>query len=1185
MKIAKIELCGFKSFSDKIEIDFPAGVTAVVGPNGCGKSNVVDAIRWALGEQSPKQLRGKVMEDVIFNGSESKKQQGMAEVILTFNTQNGHPIADYLDFTEISVGRRLFRSGESEYFINKVPCRLKDITDLFLGTGVGHRAYSVVEQGKMDFVLSAKPEERRILIEEAAGITKYKDRKAAALRKMEATQHNLLRLKDVIGEIKRQMNSLNRQARKAERYKGYREEARALELGQAAQTCHTLESQRQEMQSSLRELQDLEAKATVEIQEVEASVERLKVNLLDMERDLATHQERLTENAGTIKNRETQIELASRERENLQKQTLRAQEEIGKLDRQKVEVEREMQGYDEILRDLDQKIASDVDFLAGKEKTLQEKKAQQAAAEQDLSQDKNALVDHLAYLAHLKNMLVDLRRRSEELSRRQEKMAKEREEAEHKVEETRALLAHQSRQLDDRRNTRSQIEEELSHKIAQAKELQTSLTELQESLGHCKDRLHQESSRLNSLLELQRNLEGYQEGVRAILLKREAQKPLTNGIYGLVEDIVETEPKYEAVVESVLGERLQHIIVRDHQEVLKAIDYLKKSGSGRSSFIPLKLKQNPALSRTSPAEMGAVPLVDVIKVKEEFAHLAPFLFGDVLIVSDLREALDLWNRDSIWKTLVTLDGEVLHPSGVVTGGSKAQTGSGTFHRKREIRDLTQRTEELREQVLSQERDQGQLLSTIKNLESSIEGLNQALHQEDLKMVSGTMELEQNQLEVKRWIQKIETLQFEESQFAEESSAIQQQAQESTAALQAAEHVKNEKEIGLSRREGELRELKAQIEGLLGEVTEVRVRLVGLQEKRQSLDQNVERARRISQEAEALLQNRRSEVQECLRLIEAAEEQKREAEAEVHRLLSEHQTLQAHLESRKEDLLLEREKLEKAEGQGKESREALQALHEQKNNLSMKLMELDLNLKHLLSTVEEKHRITPEALLAREDERDYFSPEVEARLAELKSLIEAMGEVNLLAIQEYEESKARLEFLTEQEADLVNSLEALDQAIKKINRTSRRRFSETFAAVNEKFKEIFTTLFNGGRAELSLLDESNLLETGVDIIVQPPGKRLQNVNLLSGGEKALTAVALIFSLFLINPSPFCLLDEVDAPLDDANIGRFNRMLKQLAEKYQIILVTHNKSTMEMADTLYGVTMEEPGSSKLVSVRLN
>ncbi len=1185
MKIKKIELCGFKSFSEKIEIDFPMGVTAVVGPNGCGKSNVVDAIRWALGEQSPKQLRGKTMEDVIFNGSESKKQQGMAEVILTFNNENGQPIADYLDFTEISVGRRLFRSGESEYFINQVPCRLKDITDLFLGTGIGHRAYSVVEQGKMDFVLNAKPEERRILIEEAAGITKYKDRKAAALRKMEATQQNLLRLTDVIGEIKRQMNSLNRQARKAERYKAYRQELRALELGQAAQTCHTLETQRQQMQSSLQEYQDLEAKAMAEIREMEASVERVKVNLLDMERDLTTQQERLAENAGAIKNRETQIELGARERENLQKQTYRAEEEIGKLSQQRAEVEREVEGYEELLRDVGQKIASDADFLAGKEKVLQEKKAQQAAVEQALSQEKNGLVDHLAYSAHLKNTLVDLQRRSEELLRRQEKIAKEREEAELKVQEIRALLTHQSRQLDERRNARSQIAEELNRKIAQGKELQSSLTNLQEKVANCQDRLHRQSSRLNSLLELQRNLEGYQEGVRAILLKRQAQELLPNGIYGLVEDIVETEPKYECVVESVLGEQLQHIIVQDHQGILKAIDYLKTQGSGRSSFIPLQLKQNPALSRTSPMEVKGIPLIDVIKVKEEFAHLATFLFGEVFIVPDLREAIDLWNHNALWKTLVTLDGEVLHPSGVVTGGSKSQMGSGTFQRKREIRDLTQSTEELRQQVTSLEHNQELLLSSIKNLEGSVEGLNQALHQQDLKIVSETMELDQNQLELKRWMQKIETLRFEESQFAEELAEVQQQAQESTGALQAAELLKKEKEMALRQGEEDLRELKVQIEGLLAEATEARVRLVSLQEKRQSLDQNLERARRVSQETESLLLNRRSEAQECLRLISTAEEQRRVAEVELRRLLLEHQALQAQLENRKEGLLLEREKLERVEGLCKERREAFQGLHEQKNTLSMKLMELDLNLKHLLSTVEEKHRISPEALLALEDERDYFSPEVEARLAELKSLIESMGEVNLLAIQEYEESKARLEFLTEQEADLVNSLEALDQAIKKINRTSRKRFAATFAAVNKKFKEIFVALFNGGRAELFLLDESNLLETGVDIIVQPPGKKLQNVNLLSGGEKALTAVALIFSLFLINPSPFCLLDEVDAPLDDANIGRFNKMIKQLAEKYQIILVTHNKQTMEIADTLYGITMEEPGTSKLVSVRLN
>jgi chromosome segregation protein len=1185
MKIKRMEVLGFKSFAGKTQIEFPAGVTAVVGPNGCGKSNVVDAIRWALGEQSPKQLRGKAMEDVIFNGTEAQKPLGMAEVTLVFSNENGKPLAEYLDYSEIAVSRRLFRSGESEYLINKVPCRLKDITDLFLGTGVGHRAYSIVEQGKMEFVLNAKPEERRILIEEAAGITKYKDRKAAALRKIEATQQNLLRLSDVIGEIKRQMNSLNRQAKKAERYKGYRDEMRAIELGQARQTYRSLEGQHKQMQASLQELKDLEVRATTEIQETEAVVERIKVNLLDLERDLEGHQERLSENEGAMKTRETQIELSSRDRENLQKQAFRAEEEIGKLTHQIEEANREVQGYEQSLLDLQQRIACDADALFEKEKIFSDKKTQLNDHEQALAYEKNTLVDLLTRLAHLKNQLLDLNRRSGELLRRLEKLAGERVEAEKKAEELRHHMVQQSLQLTDRRKARSQVEEQKEEKIARLKELQSALAALQEELYQQRERLNRESSRLNSLLELQRNFEGYQEGVRAILLKRQAQGMDQNGICGLVEDIIETDPQYECVVESVLGEKLQHFIVQNHEESLKAIDYLKAQGSGRSSFIPLRLKPNPHSSPAAYPNGVVTPLLDVVKVKPEFTQLAQFFFGDVWIVPDLRQAIDLWNQDGIWKILVTLDGEVLHPSGVVTGGSKEQVSSGTFHRKREIRDLTQSTEELRETIASREEKQEELLGKMKLLESAVEEMTQALHQEEIRIVSEAKELDQGELELKRWRQEIETLRFEETQLAEERGEVQTQIHQNEISLQEAEQEKRGREEGLIQREQDLHTLKGDIDGLVAELTEAKLRVATLQEKKQNLDQNMERARQTLQENESILFHRREEVQDCLRQMKEAEEKRRQAESDLNRLLLEHQELQSHLEKKRESLRDEREKLEKAEVLGKERRENLHRLHEQKNALSMKLMETDLNLKHLLSGVEEKHRISNETFLSREDDKDYFAPEVEARLAELKSLIDSMGEVNLLAIQEFEECRTRLDFLTEQEADLVQSLEALDQAIKKINRTSRKRFAATFEAVNHKFKEIFATLFGGGRAEMVLTDESNLLETGVDIIVQPPGKKLQNVTLLSGGEKALTSVALIFSLFLINPSPFCMMDEVDAPLDDANIGRFNSMIQELAQKYQIILVTHNKRTMEIADTLYGITMEEPGTSKVVSVKLN
>lgn len=1185
MKIKRMEVLGFKSFAEKTQIEFPPGVTAVVGPNGCGKSNVVDAIRWALGEQSPRQLRGKAMEDVIFNGTESQKPLGMAEVTLVFSNENGKPLADYLDYTEIAVSRRLFRSGESEYLINKVPCRLKDITDLFLGTGVGHRAYSIVEQGKMEFVLNAKPEERRILIEEAAGITKYKDRKAAALRKIEATQQNLLRLSDVIGEIKRQMNSLNRQAKKAERYKGYRDEMRQIELGQARQTYRSLQSQQAQMQASLQEMKDLEVQAAAQIQEAEAEAERIKLNLLDLEQDLAAHQERLSANEGTLKTRENQIELTSRDRENLERQAFRAEEEIGKLAHQIEEAHREVTGYEESLQELQEKMACDADAMFEKEKIFSQKRAQLNDHERALAQEKNSLVDLLTRLAHLKNHHLDLNRRSGELLRRQEKLAAERAEAEKKAEELRHRMVQQSLQLTDRRKARSQAEGQKEEKIAQLKTLQAALSGLQEELHQHKERLNREGSRLNSLLELQRNFEGYQEGVRAILLKRQAQGMDQNGICGLVEDIIETDPQYECVVESVLGEKLQHFIVQNHQESLKAIDYLKAQNSGRSSFIPLQLKPGPHSSSAASPHGALTPLMDVVKVKPEFAHLASYFFGDVWIVPDLRQAIDLWKQDGIWKTLVTLDGEVLHPSGVVTGGSKEQVSSGTFHRKREIRELTQSTEELRQAIAVREEKEEKLLGEIKTLESAIEEITQTLHQAEIRIVSEAKELDQEELELERWRQEIETLRFEETQLAEERGEVQTQIHQNETALRGAEEEKRSQEEGLIQREKDLQILKGDLEGLMAELTEAKLRVATLQEKKQNLDRNMERARQSLRENESILLGRREEVQDCLRQMKEAEEKRREAEIDLNRLLMEHQDLQSHLGKKKETLREEREKLERSETLGKERRESLHRLHEQRNALSMKLMETDLNLKHLLSGVEEKHRITTEAFLSREDDRDYFAPEAEARLAELKSLIDSMGEVNLLAIQEFEECRTRLDFLTEQEADLVQSLEALDQAIKKINRTSRKRFAATFEAVNHKFKEIFTHLFGGGRAEMVLTDESNLLETGVDIIVQPPGKKLQNVSLLSGGEKALTSVALIFSLFLINPSPFCMMDEVDAPLDDANIGRFNSMIQELAQKYQIILVTHNKRTMEIADTLYGITMEEPGTSKVVSVKLN
>lgn len=1185
MRIKKIEVAGFKSFSDKIEIGFPAGVTAIVGPNGCGKSNVVDAIRWALGEQSAKQLRGKSMEDVIFNGSENKKPLGMAEVTLTFSSENGHPHPAYPGFTEVSVSRRLFRSGESEYYINKVPCRLKDIIDLFMGTGIGHRAYSIVEQGKIDFVINAKPEERRILIEEAAGITKYKDRKNAALRKMEATQQNLLRLQDVIGEIRRQLNSLNRQAKKAERYKEYREELRSLELGQMRQKYLSLHAQRQEAQLILERNQDEESKINAAIAGREATLEKIKLSLLEGEQEIAAYQRDLMANEKALKDWETTIELALQEEGNLQKQVARAQEEIGKLQHQQEERAKEVETLEVESRNLLQKITISAGFLREQEEILRGKKIKYTELEKKILQGKNSLIEHLTQLAHLKNHLFELQKRREEASWRRQKTMRQQEEAQKKLQEMEELLFQIAQDLSDQKNQRHHLEELRNQKILEINHLQEVLKERQQYLAEKTERLHRQSSRLHSLIELQRNFEGYQEGVRAILLKKQTEEFVSNGILGLVEDIIETERRYENLVEVVLSERLQNFIVANHHESLKAIEYLKTNNSGRCTFIPLQLKPKPYPSPATLPEEEVIPILNLVRVKEEFAPLIRYLLEDIWVVPNLAKALELWNRDSLWKILVTYEGEILYPSGIIAGGPKEQKQGGTFPRKREIRELTRSTEDLTQEISQLEKDWENLKKKDKEEQEALAEIDRLLHQQELEMVKQSKELDQYQIEKARLRKEIEVFQLEEKQLAEEMENYQEEMKITERELSEGEIRKNDKEGEIRAVEQELGTLREEIERINSEVTGAKVALVGHQEKKHNIDQNLERIKNTLQEIQELLDRNQDEIADGMHKQAAARERRKLAETQVQEALGNLQKIRSLVEKGQEDLTSTRKRLGEEETQWKEKRQELQVLREKKNEMSMKLMEIDLQLKHLLLTAEEKFRVDLNSFPPLKEKEDYWAPEIEARMQELKSLMDSMGEVNLLAIQEFAESKGRLDFLTEQETDLKHSLESLNQAIKKINRTSRQRFAETFQKVNEKFKEIFTTLFRGGRAELVLVDETNLLETGVEIIAQPPGKRLQSISLLSGGEKALTAIALIFALFLINPSPFCLLDEVDSPLDDANVGRFNKLIKDLAQQYQIILVTHNKRTMELADTLYGVTMEEAGVSKLVSVKLN
>ncbi|MEW6616094.1 MAG: chromosome segregation protein SMC [Thermodesulfobacteriota bacterium] len=1185
MKIREVEVLGFKSFAEKTTLSFQPGITAVVGPNGCGKSNVIDAIRWAMGELSAKQLRGALMEDVIFNGSEGIKSTGVAEVSLIFSNDDGIAPPEYHDFSEIQVTRRLFRSGESEYYINKVPCRLKDIAELFMDTGLGTKTYSMVEQGKVEMILNSKPQDRRFLIEEAAGVTKYKNRKKEALSKVESTKQNLIRLSDIIGEIKRQINSLKRQAKKAEKYNSIKEEIKKVELTLALGDYREILKDKREKEDLLEELRAKDAEISAKIQSGENQIEETKIRLLEKEKELIAIQERLHGVNSSIQKDENIIEYGGKELETLAKHHSRLGEDAKKFKFQLEGTEKEIQELENDEKGLQDVLVTEEFNLAEKESQFNRLKDHYKTALERIESEKADLIDILTDITQVRNSITNLTDQQTDFLRRGEKSKKELKDTTEKIKELEGRASELKKGLDELNRLKGVLEKEKQKRLEEVDNLKLAVEEKGKTLNDLKEKLSRKTARLNSLEEFQKNLEGYQEGVRSIMLKNGDNNSKKNGIYGVVADIIETAPKYETALESILGEKLQYIIVKSQNEGVEAIEYLKEQAAGRSSFIPLKLRENKESSpAVYSAETDYTPLLSVVKAREGFYNIANYLLANVLVVEDFDRAMKLWENNGYTGTLVTLDGEVIDSCGVLTGGSKSAVSSGVLQKKREIRELEEITETIREEYSRVEKGYKQIVEETSLIQKRIEELNHELYAGNVKTI--TIENEHNQIhsDLSRFKEKVEILNFERDQLHVEKEKTKVDLSARGEKLQSLNNLKDEKEKLSGSLQGEEKKIKEKIDRLSAGLTNSKITISSVKEKLKGTSSNINRLKSAREELIKGIEEKRRESEEsekeCLRISKMIED----SQNRLEELFKIHKDLHESLSIRKAETEEDAEDLRRKENTHKTCLKEQEDLYRRLSDLNLKITEIGLNISHLKGRVEEKYRIKLESM-ASPPANGFSGEELKERLAYLKESLENMGEVNLLSISEYEDLKERYEFLTGQQNDLNQSLESLQKAISKINRVTRKRFNETFLAVNRKFKEIFPRLFGGGMGELVLTDEDNLLETGIEIIAQPPGKKLQNINLLSGGEKALATIALIFSMFTIKPSPFCLLDEVDAALDDVNINRFNELLLETSKNSQFILVTHNKRTMEIVDTLIGVTMETPGVSKLVSVRMN
>jgi chromosome segregation protein len=1236
MRIRRIEICGFKSFVDRTILTFEDAVTGVVGPNGCGKSNIVDAIRWVMGEQSAKHLRGRAMDDVIFAGSETRGPAGVAEVSLTFDTAGlpGDTTSGGVPWgaagpEEVVVTRRLYRGGESEYLLGGVPCRLRDIVEFFLGTGVGSKAYAIIEQGRIGFIVSSRPEERRTLIDEAAGITKYKAKKKVAERRIEASRQHLLRVSDIIAEIETRLRSLRLQAQKAERYKRYKAELKVLELCAATQRYFGFIAEQKFLLSNREQLAERHIRQTTDLRVEETAIEVERLALSEEMDELAAAKEELFALDNQARLSAQKAEHYADEAATLAQRVERARREIEGLVGKEADNARGLAELQSEVGRFDEEAEARSRELDATEQAYATARSALTTARHGVDQATAAATAAATRIARLEADIESAHGRAEDLAQRLQTATADDRVA---VEQVEHLMTEGAGVEDRLAQLQVGAETLLAQRAAtetKAASLRDEVTRGELELETLREEAHRRRSRLQSLAEIQARYESFQRGVRAIMqrVRDEEQTPALGqdrvashrtwsmgGVRGVVADIVQPPPELETALEAVLGERLGNIIVESHDVGVEAIEYLKSKSEGRSSFIPVALRSPAAIAAAPagtvvfdtgdglsveqqvPAAMPVAlplgegvrgPMLELIGYDRQYDRVAAYLLGDVVVVEDLRSALDLWRRTHTDKTLVTLDGEVIDPHGVVTGGSRESAMAGVLSQKREMRELEEVVARLETDYQAALDRHVRTKQALAEVSSTGEELATAARHNEMELLAqrkdGDRLLRESQQLEARHAQLRSSVDDLRAALAQNEKRLS----EATAALTELRESSLAHETSVASLRAETEALQARADGLAAELSSHRVAAAQASDRRKTGRQNLERLERETADSERRRTQLEAEVSADLARARTLRTDAEQLRGEAS-LLQAEASERARVHGERQGAVEERNgTLARREADLREARTRVTHLAGELAALDLRCQEVALRLGSLEEQVRERYPDVPRLadVLADFHLRPLAGEKEDSRLKELRGLLERMGDVNLTAIEESEELQKRYDFLTGQKADLESAIARLEAAIEKINRASRKRFREVFDAVNTKFQEVFPHLFRGGRAALALTDESDLLETGVEIVANPPGKKiLQNIELLSGGEKALTAVALLFAIFLVKPSPFCVLDEVDAPLDEANVGRFNEAVREMTDRSQFIIVTHNQRTMEIADRLCGITMEEPGVSKLVAVNL-
>jgi chromosome segregation protein len=1176
MFLHRLDLQGFKSFVDRTEVHFHPGITGVVGPNGCGKTNLSDAIRWVLGEQSAKQLRGDSMEDVIFNGSPKRRPLGLAEVNLTFKNDRGVLPTEY---SEVTVTRRVFRSGVSEYLLNKTPCRLKDIRDLFYDTGVGGHAYSIIERSMVDSLLAGNSAQRRVLLEEASGITKYKARKKEALYKLEATEADLVRLNDIVFELERELRSLARQVGKARRYQRLRGRIKELDLQLSAGVVRGLNTREAELAEEWQEETLRREGSAAELDRLEARLNTHKLDLLELERALVGAQ-------GGLHARE-------QARVQAQHQAVLLRERAAGLVGRAEEARREGQRLEERLAEVAAREAQATEQLERLRRAREEAEAELRGREASLAENDAALGEvRAASLARQQESRALFAAESEQRAacgravERRLGLAERRRAAESAAEELEARARERAAALESGAGRRERLAadcEEAARRLAESEQRLAALAAREREAAESVQRLREETaglnSRLETLLELKRNYEGVSEGVRALLSDARPE----DGLLGVVADVLEVPARFLDALEASLGEAAAFVLAEDRRALESAVGRLRARGGGRATIVDLSALQTggaPALEELPAEVLGRASAL--VRCEPRYAALVDRLLGSVLVVEDPSTAERLAAASPGGVRFVSRDGEVWE-RGRVRAGS-ADNASGLLHRVQEIRELSGRLAELQLVLDGHAREQEARLEELRALEAGRDATERdlgkrraALQQLEREFEGAAREAEwaratagERRLEAAALVGEDEALAVSLAALESELEALGARVQEARTADEALQSQLRERE---ERREVVGREAQA-----------ARERLMRLGRELAEWEAEAARSEQARQELGAARSAREEEERTCRQQAAAVEAEVGVIEGGLAGLVADEGTQRAEVGGLEARFRAAKEEDAALEQEARRRRFERTELAERVHQLELQRLELHGERERVFERLRAEYEMDPATWEPGAEPEGFDPAAAEKELEEVRVRFRALGPVNLLAVEDFTAKRERHRFLTRQRADLLDAKTQLLEAIERINTTASQLFRETFAQVQENFREVFQSLFEGGEAELRMVGEDPL-ECEIEIMARPRGKHLQSVSLMSTGERALSAIALLFSLYLVKPSPFCLLDEVDAPLDDANVERFLGMLRRFSGRTQFVVITHNKKTMEATSCLYGVTMQEPGVSQLVSVKLS